>query len=191
MPEVDDLLEAYLGEAQPNGTRRKPTLAKPSRSEKRTSGDLENLLSVYMQTVEANAQQEQPAFALPRSSDVDDLLRRYVLDQENVGEALESTLRQHLKTSDHPVVAADASPEVWAREMASVLRQSTGDLGQRLSRYASAVAEQDEKDHAFCDDHDSTLKGVPPPNAPPIALGSEMAKTIRKKTKSGNHSKLR
>jgi len=189
MPEVDDLLEAYLGEAQPDGTRRKP--AKASKlSEKRASADLENLLTAYLQMA-GDAQAENPAFALPRSSDVDDLLRRYVLDQEDVSTALESSLRQHLKTSDHPAIPADASPEAWAREMASVLRQSTGDLGQRLSKYASAVAEQDERDHAFSDDHDSTLKGVPPPNAPPIALGSEMAKTIRKRTKSGNHSKLR
>jgi len=146
MPEVDDLLEAYLGGPQPDGTRRPargkgsdPSPGKPSKSEKRTSGDLENLLGAYLQTVDGS-QPEQSQFALPRSSDVDELLRRYVLDQEDVGNALESTLRQHLETSDHPAVAADASPETWAREMASVLRQSTADLDQRLSRYASAVA---------------------------------------------------
>jgi len=40
-------------------------------------------------------------------------------------------------------------------------------LDERLERYAQAYAELDEQAHAFTADN-ATIKGVPPPNAPPI-----------------------
>lgn len=180
--EVDDLLKAYLhepgvGAAQggsPTEQGEQPGVAVAARPN--PTAELEALIESYLEVVESERAVE---FVAPRSQDVDELLRRYVLDQEEVSGQLESALRHHL-TGEHPAMQpGEVSPAV--SRIAAHLGE-TADLAQRLTRYASAFAEEDEKQHAFSDDHESTLKGLPPPNSPPIPLGSALARDLRRRS---------
>jgi hypothetical protein len=180
--EVDELLQAYLHETELPVSQEARAGQQAERPEVTAAvspgpnAELKALIESYLEVVEGERAVE---FAAPRSQDVDELLRRYVLDQEDVSGELESTLRQHLTTEESTVLAGEVSPAV--NRVAARLVE-TADLDQRLSRYASAFAEEDEKQHAFSDDHESTLKGLPPPNSPPIPLGSALARDIRRKS---------
>ncbi len=214
---VDDLLKDYLedplkrpsarattpgaGPADPHpasdtaGPPTRDPRKEPSSEAKpaKLSGELESLLGAYLETT---AQSHTPDFAVPRSSEVDDLLRRYVLDLEAVEDDLTASLRDHLEqrraeTAEVPAAPAaealsetDADP-TWRARTASRVRE-TVDLENRMQEYAAQVAEHEETTHAFSCADESTLKGVPPPNAPPIALGSPLARRLKKKTTGSN-----
>lgn len=178
-PTLDDVLQSYLAEPtvrKPQGSSNPPRGRRPH-----ISAELQDLLAAYIGT----ANQEQQRFLLPRSAEVDDLLRRYVLDEEDVAQALESTLRHHITDSDNPAVATDSSTEEHDTQETACPFLETDEFDERLLAYATDVAAQDERAHAFVDDVDSTLKGMPPGGAPPIPLGSELARRLRHEAEGG------
>lgn len=193
MTDLDNLLADYLdGEGRPSRRERKQEPARAespqgSKAEERpeaaaTPDDLDELLASYLE-VEGGGEE---SFAMPRCPEVDDLLRRYVLEEQDVSRDLATTLRQHVRevreTSEERSVTATPPPRdgsaEWSQAVAARLRE-TADIDERVRSYAAAVAQEVERSHAFSDDHDSTIKGVPPGNAPPIPLGSELARQLK------------
>lgn len=205
MADLDNLLADYLdGDGRPSRRERKhePARGEPppdpkgegaqpeakaaaeakAASEAKAPEDLDELLASYLE-VESGSEE---SFAMPRSPEVDDLLRRYVLEEQNVSQDLATTLREHVRevreTSEERSVTATPPPRdgsaEWSQAVAARLRE-TADIDERVRSYAAAVAQEVERSHAFSDDHDSTIKGVPPGNAPPIPLGSELARKLK------------
>jgi hypothetical protein len=155
------------GATSPEAKRAKTSAAAPVA--------LEQMLSRYLDT--ARGSSDERVFSLPRCIEVDELLRRYVLDQEDVSDRLASSLREHLRRQ--PEAPNRNSSSQWAPVTAAKLDAASG-LDERLQRYAHAYAEQDERLHTFSSADDSTIKGIPPPNAPPIPLGSPLAEEIKR-----------
>jgi ATP-dependent exoDNAse (exonuclease V) beta subunit len=185
-PESD--LDA-LGSAQPQFARRggsaaesesRPAASAGERDEAKGGAQLEQLLAAYLST----ENQQQASFRVPRSPEVDELLRRYVLeDEREVAESLRHSLREHVEA---PITSRTPTAE-WAHTVAASVSE-TQDLDERVRAYARAVAVAEEQAHAFKADDDSTLKGIPPGNAPPIPLGSPLANQLKRE--SGQHPRV-
>ncbi|MCK5800495.1 MAG: hypothetical protein KAI47_25075 [Deltaproteobacteria bacterium] len=147
--------------------------------------ELEGLLERYLETVpetepepdlaETEAAEALAEFSVPRSHRVDDLLRRVQLDgEEHPPAELARYLRDHLEAvkERRPPVSPVSSAEVkWRKRTASDIHRMVGaDVRARVESYVERVAIEDEDAHLFMEDHESTLKGVPPGNSSPIGL---------------------
>jgi len=73
--------------------------------------DLRGLLTRYLDTFPRHGNDSTRGFALPRSEKIDELLRRYVVDSEDVAEELRASLRGHFE------VGPRATPDIerWMR----------------------------------------------------------------------------
>ena len=167
--------EYYVGPAQP---ARVLTLTQ----------ELEGLLERYLETVpetepEADLAETEAAeaaealaeFSVPRSRRVDDLLRRVQLDgEEHPPAELARYLRDHLeavKEPRPPVAPVSLTEAKWRKRTASDIHRMVGaDVRSRVESYVERVAIEDEEAHLFMEDHESTLKGLPPGNSAPIGL---------------------
>jgi hypothetical protein len=166
---------------EPPRVEAKVEAKREAKSEKRIDGELEGLLASYL---EVSSHDDQD-FSVPRSPEVDELLRLYMLEEKDVSKDLTSSLREHVRTSRETAeeravtVTPPRGPSAeWSQTVAAQLRD-TQDIDERVRSYAAAVAHEEERTHTFSSDHESTIKGVPPPNAPPIPLGSDLARQIK------------
>jgi hypothetical protein len=128
--------------------------------------DLQRMLTLYLEVDEDVA--PGPDFSLPRCVEVDELLGRYALDGEDVEQDLAAALDEHLRQAEGATQLFSGSPLQWRQVTAARVRDMF-ELGERMKAYALAYAERDEL--AYTEDpewDDETIKGVPPPNAPPI-----------------------
>ena len=185
--DIDSLLEAYLGsdgstaKRPPDVEASPPSAATavadaPTQAEPRgpaAKPDLQELLARYLATFPSDEDDSGREFTLPRSAEIDELLRRHVVDNEDVKQELLGSLRDHLETEPHDDRAPAGSPQ-WAQVAVSTQHESLT-LDERVERYAQAYAEHDDQAHVFTADS-STIKGVPPPNSPPIPARSPVAK---------------
>ncbi|MCK5795671.1 MAG: hypothetical protein KAI47_00695 [Deltaproteobacteria bacterium] len=190
--DVDKLLESYLISNGGDPKPKSPTfpVASESSETSEASDDLDTLLARYLETTDDSpaGDPESPTFALPRKSDIDDLLKKhYRKDQhrENLPfedtEALRRGLADHLAAVDSTrravgsTIDEDKGPQspVWRKRTASDVHRQ-GRFDEKLARYAQAL---DDEDAVFEDDEDdedlyafdptgSTIHGMPPGNAP-------------------------
>jgi hypothetical protein len=176
-----DVLPSEVTPSKAPSAEIKPSKVTPSMA--MADKELQQMLSRYLDTASGVAPEERD-FSLPRNTEVDELLRRYTLDNEDVSDRLASSLREHLRRqpadrAPTPQPSPRVSSSQWTRVTASKIEGSR-DLDERMQSYAHAYAEQDEQAHTFTSADDSTIKGIPPPNAPPIPLGSPLAKEIKR-----------
>ncbi|MCA9669553.1 MAG: hypothetical protein KC503_28355 [Myxococcales bacterium] len=116
---VDGLLRDYLDDDE----------ARSSASASAEPGDeLSSMLAQYLDTSRSGDNQG-PSFSVPRAPDVDDLLRRYVLDGEDVRDDLQSVLERHLHDS-----SLDVAPEVAARAADEAFEQAAAPIERVRSR---------------------------------------------------------
>jgi len=192
--DVDGLLKDYLA---PNAKATEKADEKAAAASKPVaSGALKKLLNRYLET---NASKKDAGFAKPRSGKVDDLLRRYMEDREDVEGDLADRLREHLDDEDREEAdrldngiltsaTSTSSGSDWARQTASYIH-GIGSLDDRLAGYVEAVVREEEAAHAFKDDDESTIRGVPAGGGGPVPLGSEKANRI--KGESGPHRTMK
>lgn len=145
----------------------------------RLTDELEGLLARYLETVpEEQAEEALAEFATPRSSQVDELLRRAQLDGEETAPAeLERSLEQHFRAVASGRAPSVESPEhaKWRKRTASDIHRMVGSgVYERIESYALRVAAEEESTHAFDESDESTIKGVPPGNSPPIGVGRKL-----------------
>ncbi len=182
--DVDKLLESYL--TSNGGEPKRPAfpIASESPETSEASDDLDTLLARYLETTDDSLAGDpgSPTFALPRKSDIDDLLKKHYRETQHPGdtEALRRGLADHVAAVDSTrravgsTIDEDKGPQgpVWRKRTASdIHRQSR--FNEKLARYAQAL---DDEDAVFEDDEDeslyafdptgSTIHGMPPGNAP-------------------------
>jgi hypothetical protein len=142
----------------------------------RLTDELEQLLERYLETIpEHQAHEALAEFATPRSQQVDELLRRVELDGRKTEPAeLARSLKDHFEAVEsgrYAESAASAERTKWRKRTASDIHRMVGsDVHERVQSYVRQVASEDEATHAFDDDHESTIKGVPPGNSQPIGV---------------------
>lgn len=147
---IDDLLEDYLSKGEVRRDRReqggeqaarRPREREPDRASppalrqeaKPRDAELEDLLSSYL---EVSGGRDQD-FAVPRSPEVDELLRRYVLEEQDVSQDLANSLREHVRTTRETAeeravtVTPGRSSSDWSQAVATQLRE-TQDIDERM-----------------------------------------------------------
>lgn len=143
----------------------------------RLTNELEELLGRYLDTMPPQEAEEALAeFTTPRSRQIDELLRRSQLDGDMavLGD-LEQSLREHLVAVDRGDSRETSGSQEyikWRKRTASDIHRMVR-VSDRVRSYAELVAAEDERVHRFDDEHESTIRGMPPPNAPPIGIGAK------------------